>query len=155
MGTSEKTNGANEKLWTLPFIIIILISFFASLSYFLIQTLVTSYALSFGAELAAAGSAVGAFSIAAMVIRPFSGFFADRLNKKILLAVTTAMMGLALILYNFCHSVGMLVFIRIFHGIAFGVNGTVNIALAVEFITAWARWHRRSSGRRWAWLSKT
>ena len=134
MGTSEKTNGANEKLWTLPFIIIILISFFASLSYFLIQTLVTSYALSFGAELAAAGSAVGAFSIAAMVIRPFSGFFADRLNKKILLAVTTAMMGLALILYNFCHSVGMLFFIRIFHGIAFGVNGTVNIALAVEYI---------------------
>lgn len=134
MGISEKTNGANEKLWTLPFIIIILISFFASLSYFLIQTLVTSYALSFGAELAAAGSAVGAFSIAAMVIRPFSGFFADRLNKKILLAVTTAMMGLALILYNFCHSVGMLFFIRIFHGIAFGVNGTVNIALAVEYI---------------------
>ena len=134
MSVSAKTNNANEKLWTLPFIIIILISFFASLSYFLIQTLVTSYALSFGAELAAAGSAVGAFSIAAMIIRPFSGFFADRMNKKILLAVTTAMMGLALILYNFCHSVGMLFFIRVFHGIAFGVNGTVNIALAVEYI---------------------
>ena len=28
----------------------------------------------------------------------------------------------------------MLFFIRIFHGIAFGVNGTVNIALAVEYI---------------------
>ena len=129
-----KSNASEERLWTLPFIIIILISFFASLSYFLIQTLVTSYALSFGAELAAAGSAVGAFSIAAMIIRPFSGFFADRLNKKILLAVTTGLMGLALILYNFCHSVGMLFFIRIFHGIAFGVNGTVNIALAVEYI---------------------
>lgn len=134
MKAFAKSNKSDEPLWTLPFIIIILNSFFASLSYFLIHTLVTSYALSFGAELAAAGSAVGAFSIAAMVIRPFSGFFADRLNKKYLLAATTAMMGIALILYRFCHSVGMLFFIRIFHGIAFGVNGTVNIALAVEYI---------------------
>ena len=134
MKESVKNAQSGEKLWTLPFIIIILISFFASLSYFLIQTLVVSYAVSFGAELAAAGSAVGAFSIAAMIIRPFSGFFADRMNKKVLLAVTTGMMGVALILYHFCHSVGMLFFIRIFHGIAFGVNGTVNIALAVEYI---------------------
>ena len=80
MKAFAKSNKSDEPLWTLPFIIIILISFFASLSYFLIQTLVTSYALSFGAELAAAGSAVGAFSIAAMIIRPFSGFFADRMN---------------------------------------------------------------------------
>ncbi|MBQ6550961.1 MAG: MFS transporter [Lachnospiraceae bacterium] len=134
MGLFGKSTGSDEKLWTKPFIIIILNSFVASLSYFLIHTLVTSYALSFGAELAAAGSAVGAFSIAAMVIRPFSGFFADRLNKKLLLAATTALMGLACVLYSFCHSVGMLFFIRIFHGIAFGVNGTVNIALAVEYI---------------------
>ena len=134
MNTTEKTENPKEPLWTLPFVIIILISFFASMSYFLVHTLVTSYAVSFGADLAAAGSAVGAFSIAALIIRPFSGFFADQINKKILLAVTTAMMGVALVLYSFCHSVGMLFFIRIFHGIAFGVNGTVNIALAVEYI---------------------
>ena len=134
MNTTEKAENPKEPLWTLPFVIIILISFFASMSYFLVHTLVTSYAVSFGADLAAAGSAVGAFSIAALIIRPFSGFFADQINKKILLAVTTAMMGIALVLYSFCHSVGMLFFIRIFHGIAFGVNGTVNIALAVEYI---------------------
>ncbi|MCR5278612.1 MAG: MFS transporter [Lachnospiraceae bacterium] len=134
MKSTDKTNQPTERLWTLSFIVIILNSFFASLSYFLIHTLVTSYALSFGAELAAAGSAVGAFSIASMIIRPFSGFFADRLNKKVLLALTTALMGIALILYSGCHSVGMLFFIRIFHGVAFGVNGTANIALAAEYI---------------------
>ena len=133
--TLESASGSRKEiLWSASFIELIALSFITSFSYMSVQTLVSSYAVSYGAELAAAGSAVGAFSISAMIIRPFSGFFSDKLNKKLLLCGTTLLLVVSLAAYCLCHSVPLLFVIRILHGAAFGVNSTVNMALAVEHI---------------------
>ena len=123
-----------EKLWNLGFIELIAISFLSSLSFSCIHPLVSSYAVSYGAELTAAGTAVGIYSISAMCVRPFGGYFTDKLNKKNLLFVSTLLLGLSFFAYVFCRSISLLIALRIVHGIAFGINSTVNFALATKYI---------------------
>ena len=127
-------DNAKEKLWNKEFIELILISFISSLSFSCIHSLVSSYAVSFGAELTAAGTAVGIYSISAMCVRPFGGYFTDRLNKKNLLFWSTVLLGLSFFAYVLCRSITLLIILRIVHGMAFGINSTVNFALATRYI---------------------
>ena len=94
----------------------------------------SSYSVSVGASLTQAGIVAGAFSIAALVLRPFGGFFSDHFNKKYLLVFTTILFTLCFLGYSVCHTVLSLTAIRMIHGAAFGINSTVNLALATEFI---------------------
>ena len=128
------TSTKQDRLWNAEFIELIVLSFLTSFSFSLIHSLVSSYAVSFGAELTAAGAAVGIYSIAAMVVRPFGGFITDHYNKKKLLFLSTLLLGISFLGYVFCHSIMLLILLRIIHGVAFGINSTVNLALAVEYI---------------------
>ncbi len=129
-----KTAAKQDRLWNPEFIELIALSFITSFSFSLIHSLVSSYAVSFGAELTAAGTAVGIYSIAAMVVRPFGGFITDHYNKKKLLFLSTLLLGVSFLGYVFCRSISLLILLRIIHGVAFGINSTVNLALAVEYI---------------------
>lgn len=127
-------NKQKEKLWNREFIELILISFISSLSFSCIHSLVSSYAVAFGAELTAAGTAVGIYSISAMFVRPFGGYFTDKLDKKKLLFYSTMLLGLSFFAYVFCRSITLLIILRIVHGMTFGINSTVNFALATRYI---------------------
>lgn len=122
------------KLFNLSFIELMFISFATSLGYSMISPLMSSYSVSIGASLTHAGIIGGAFSIAALILRPFGGFFSDHFNRKYLLVMTTIMFTLCFLGYSVCHTVPALVLIRLIHGAAFGINSTVNLALATEFI---------------------
>jgi len=127
-------NDTKEKLWNIGFIELIAISFLSSLSFSCIHPLVSSYAVSFGAKIEAAATAVGIYSISAMCVRPFGGYFTDRYNKKVLLFISTLLLGISFFAYVFCKNITLLMILRIIHGVAFGINSTVNFALATKFI---------------------
>jgi len=78
---------------------------------------------------AVAGAVTGAFSIAAMVIRPFSGFVSDRFSRKKLLVFSTGFMALCTLGYGFTSDPSVLLLLRILHGLAFGISSTVNMAV--------------------------
>lgn len=123
-----------KKLLNKNFLLLIIISLVTSLGYSMISTLVSSYAVSFGAQLAAAGLIAGIFSISALVCRPFGGFITDLLNKKWLCILTTIFISLLMASYALCANIWPLLLVRIFHGAVFGLNSTVNMALAAEYI---------------------
>ena len=133
-GDSSQMTGKPTKLFNLSFIELMFISFATSLGYSMISPLMSSYSVSVGASLTQAGIVAGAFSIAALVLRPFGGFFSDHFNKKYLLVFTTILFTLCFLGYSVCHTVLSLTAIRMIHGAAFGINSTVNLALATEFI---------------------
>lgn len=122
------------RLYNITFIELMLISFATSLGYSMIATLISSYSVTIGASLTYAGIIAGVFSIAALTLRPFGGFFSDNFNKKYLLVITTVMLAACFLGYSVCHAVVPLILIRLLHGAAFGINTTVNLALAAEYI---------------------
>ncbi len=122
-----------EKLLNRQYVMFSLINLVVSISFSMVSTTITKYACSIGTTVAVAGAVTGAFSIASMVIRPFSGVLSDRLNRKTLLAASTFAMGVCTFLYGLVSDTTLLFAIRILHGICFGVSSTVNMALIPGF----------------------
>ncbi len=121
------------KLLNRQYVMFSLINLVVSISFSMVSTTMTKYAYSIGTTIAMAGAITGAFSIASMVVRPFSGLLSDRMNRKMLLVVSTFAMGVFTVLYGFVSDTAMLFLIRILHGVAFGVSSTVNMALIPGF----------------------
>jgi len=134
---SEEMNGGpvmKEKLWTAPYITLISLGTFISISFYMVMPLLTKYAIQRGVPISVAGVIVGMFSITALFARPFAGIISDSLNKKYVFISATALIGLSLIGYSFSSGIASLIVFRIIHALAFSVNGTVNLALVARIV---------------------
>lgn len=122
------------KLLNGPFILLIIVSFITAMSFNMVYVTISKYALEVTPSLTIAGIIAGVFSISALLIRPIAGVTADSVNKKILCIAANLLMSFALLGYMFSYNVPVLFFFRILHGVAFGISGTVNIALVTNYI---------------------
>ena len=59
---------------------------------------------------------------------------ADRLNRRLLLTVATVVLALSALSYSLATTVPTLVMVRVIHGIAFAVSGTVNVVLIASLV---------------------
>lgn len=100
----------------------------------MIVTLISPYGVSLGADLTTAGALTGIFSLAALFIRPFGGYMADRIHKKKMCIWSTVLIAVAILSYALMPGIITLFAARILHGIAFGISGTANIALVCKFV---------------------
>ena len=128
------TNPRPIKLFNKKYIFFSLINLFISISFSMVSTTMSRYVHGIGMSVAIAGAITGAFSIAAMVIRPFSGFVSDRFNHKKLLVYSTLLMALCTFGYGFTENGSLLLGLRIVHGMAFGICSTVNMALIAGIV---------------------
>lgn len=123
-----------DRLWTLPYILLILMGTFTSTAFYMVNPSMAKFSISLGATVTLAGVITGMFSITALVARPVSGLIADRVNRKLLLIISVYIMGLAALGYAFARSIPMLVALRIVHGVAFSINSTVNVTMIANLI---------------------
>ena len=123
-----------DKLWNLPYILILAVSTFSSFSFYMVATIMSKYLVSLGATIAFAGFVVGMFSITSLVCRPFCGLMADRLNNIWLLIISNLLMSAGLIGFALSANMPSMILFRILNGVGFSINGTVQIALVVHFI---------------------
>lgn len=123
-----------ERLFNKNFILLITVSLITAFGYSMMASLVSSYAIDLGASLTVAGVAAGIFSLAALISRPFSGYATDIFNKKNICTLATALIAFSILGYLVAPNIQIFLFVRILHGIAFGVSGTANLALVSEYI---------------------
>ncbi len=123
----EKKRGGT--IFTLPFVMLMVVSFFISGSFYLVNTSLSSYAVSMGASLTMAGVIVGCFSITSLVVRPFSGVLVNRMAKKKVLLLACGFMFVASLAYVMVGRPELLIAVRVLHGIGFALNGTVSLVL--------------------------
>ena len=126
--------GKSTGLWTAGFIILMIAQTCDLLCYNMITPVVASYATLQGAGIADAGIIAGAITFVAIFARPFSGFFSDRLNRKLLILVTVAVSGIAMLGYAVSPNLGVFTVFRIIHGVAYAVFSTVIVAAAASQI---------------------
>lgn len=128
-------NNKNElKLFSKNYNLLILVSLITSFGFSMIASLISSYAVSLGAGLSAAGVLAGIFSLAALLIRPLGGYATDILSKKNMCVFSTILICIAMLGYALSPGIKTMFAVRILHGVAFGISGTANMALVCECI---------------------
>ncbi|GJL10471.1 permease [Klebsiella oxytoca] len=126
-----------EKLWTKDFWAITIISFIIFFVFYVHLTLLPIYiADNLHATADKAGLLVTCFLIAAIIIRPFAGQWVGKYSNKTVLMLSSLAFLVVTALYPLCHSIEALLFIRVLHGITFGVITTVKGTISARLIPA-------------------
>lgn len=116
------------------YILIVLSGLAVSFGYSMIAPLIAPYGVSLGAGLTAAGVLTGIYSIAALVIRPVSGYASDVFEKRNVCILSTVLLTIAMLGYSIAPGIKTMFAVRALHGIAFGIQGTVNIAILYDYV---------------------
>lgn len=126
-----------EKLWTKDFWAITLISFIIFFVFYVLLTLLPLYiADKLHASADKAGLLVTLFLAAGIVVRPFAGQWVGKYSNKTILMLSSLAFLAVTALYPFCRSIEALLFIRVLHGITFGVITTVKGTISARLIPA-------------------
>lgn len=131
---STSSTPAKDPLWTRPFIIILAISVFTCTASQMVTPLISKFALSLGAPLTLASTIASFMSLTALFCRPVSGIVSDRMNRKKIMILSTAVVTASIACYACSTNITMLFTARIIHGIAFSFMGVSNMALGSDFV---------------------
>lgn len=124
----------NERIFTLPFCMILIMSVISGSASYMVNPVLPDFLVSRGAPLEITGIISSLMSLVALFGRPFAGAASDRFNKKILMVISYVLSIGCLYLYSISNSVPMIIFVRILHGIAFSLSGTVSMAFGADFL---------------------
>lgn len=106
------------------------ILFFISLSA-LLPTL-PNYIADIGGNKSQVGIVISAFAMGVLVFRPLIGKSVDTFGRKMVLIFGSFIFIISPIMYNFIHSIGILIPVRVFHGLGLAAFGTASITLITD-----------------------
>ena len=119
------TQVVREQLWTKRFVLALGVSFFISMVFYLLMTSMALYAVhEFSAGEVASGMASSVFVIGAVGSRLVSGTAIARLGQRRVMLAGLVLFALAAATYLVVNSLGLLLAVRVLHGIAFGFAHT-------------------------------
>lgn len=119
----------DQRLWTKTFIIGIVVNLFMSTVFYLLMTTMAVYAVDrFAASDAGAGLASSGFIIGAVVGRVLAGKYLDVVGRRRTLVLSMAVFVVAGIAYIPADGLGLLIAVRLVHGLAFGLGNTALVA---------------------------
>lgn len=102
--------------------------------YFLISVLPIYVTNVMQADKSITGLVLAMYTIAALLIRPFSGIAVDSLGRKVIYIWSFLFFSLLFGLYGFVATVFLMGALRFAHGLAWGVTSTSGTTLAVDII---------------------
>jgi len=131
---TQKRTDAREKLWTPDYVIVMAASLGISMcNYFFFSTL-PLYAQKMTGSAALAGLMTGAYTLAALAVRPLAGSLSDRIGRTRLLIAGAALCALSCLCYRLAPVLALLLAVRALHGVGFGVHSTAGGAVAADVI---------------------
>lgn len=152
MSFAASTPQPPSRLWSRNFILVSLTNLFQSLVFYLLVTAMALYAVNeFQASAVMSGLAVSGFVLGSVLARLLTGQAMEFIGRRRTLLVSMALFLVASALYLTVDSLGMLIAVRVLHGVTFGAASTV-VATAVQGMIPP---HRRSEGTGWFGTSTT
>ncbi|MBW9159196.1 MFS transporter [Clostridium tagluense] len=141
-----------SKLWTKDFTIITLTTFFLYLTFYLLMTTLTVYAIKqFSASQSQAGLASSMFVIGALFSRILAGKYIEVIGRKKLLFTGLILFLIAAISYFPADNLNLLLIVRFIHGAVFGIASTAMATAIMDIIPS----ERRGEGTSYYSLSIT
>lgn len=89
-----------------------------------------------GADNTTSGLLLATYTVAALVVRPFGGYWVDRYGRKAILIGSFLVFALMFAAYAAATSVAALAVVRVVHGVAWGLVGTAAGTIVVDLVPA-------------------
>lgn len=141
-----------SELWTKDFIIITVTTFFVYLTFYLLMTTLTVYAIKqFSASQSQAGLASSIFVIGALLARILVGKYIEVIGRRKLLFTSLGLFLITSISYFLAYNLNLLLVVRFIHGAVYGVATTVMATAIMDIIPS----ERRGEGTNYYSLSIT
>ena len=123
-----------KSIWSLPYILMIAISLFDTLSYMMVVYVITQYSVDIGIKASVASIIVSAMIVSTFMMRPFGGRLLDRFNPKKVLTIAFGGLVVTMALYFVAKSFITLLLVRILHGVCYSINTLATVALVGEML---------------------
>lgn len=123
-----------ERLWTAPYVMILIVNAVNGIASYMVNPIMPDFLAANGVAFELTGIISSLLSWVALVFRPFSGALSDRGNKKVLTIGAFLVTAGCMLGYYFVGSASAVVAVRIIHGVAFAVSGTISMAFATSFV---------------------
>lgn len=124
-----------EKMWNRDFILLTLSNFFMCITYYALISALPIYLVN---ELHAGKSQVGvvlaAYTVASVMIRPFSGFALDKFGRRTVFLIALILYTGLFAGYLMAVSIAALIFLRLAQGLTWGVTTISGSTIAVDII---------------------
>ncbi len=124
-----------DKLWTANFIFICLANFLMFFSFYLLLPTLPFYLTEhFACSSSMVGLVLSCYMIAALLIRPFSGYLVDMFTRKPLYMISQFIFVGVYIGYPLAATVMSFILIRSIHGLAFGSSSVASNTLVIDIM---------------------
>lgn len=124
------TEAPIEALWTRGFVLLLSASLFYFMGVYLLLPTLPLYAVHLGGGGAAAGLLMGFFTVAAVTVRPLTGWALDAYGRKTILVVGTALSAVVIFAHQWAGGIALLLLLRFVNGMGFGLQTTAAYTLA-------------------------
>lgn len=122
-------------LWTPSFALACAANFLLGMSFYVLMPTLPFHLMDqLGVDEAVAGGILASYVIAALLVRPFSGFIVDNVNAKHAYLVALAAYVLCTAGYLWAATVAAFVFVRIGIGLTFAILSTASNTQAIDII---------------------
>ncbi|TSA26045.1 MAG: MFS transporter [Bacteroidetes bacterium] len=123
------------KLWSRSYILLALGNLMMATGfYFLIPTLPVYVVEVLKARTSDVGYVLAAYTVSALIIRPFTGIALDTWGRKWIYLISLLIFTLTILLYPMIASFGVLLILRFFHGFSWGATTTSGMTAVVDVI---------------------
>ena len=126
-----------ERMWNKDFVLLIMSNFLMYITYYAVISVLPIYLVS---ELHATKSQVGvvvaAYTIASVLIRPFSGFTLDRFSRRVVFLVALVIYTMLFAGYLVAITMTALILLRFAQGLTWGFTTISGSTIAVDIIPA-------------------
>lgn len=130
----KNTVVSNPKLWTLDFVLICLSSFTVCLTFHSLIPTLPMYIQEYGGSKGMAGLAIAALTVAAVVIRPVTGWALDRYGRRAILITGLLTFLIPSLVYTLMLPIIPLLFFRFLQGFGWGIGTTSQATVASDVI---------------------
>lgn len=136
-------NKNKEKLWNSEYIKVMLANFALFFAFFLITPLLPLYLSEhFDASKDTIGIVLSGYVLAALFVRPFSGYIVDSFDRKKVLMICTLIYAFFFGTYLIASSLLIFAIVRTLHGVPFGATTVANSTVAIDTLPS----SRRNEG---------
>jgi len=124
-----------DKLWTQSFVSACIGNFLLFFAFYLLLPILPLYLIEvFGTNRSSVGIILSCYTLAALVVRPISGFVLDMFNRKPLYLLAYFLFILCFVGYTLAGLLSLFIVVRIMHGLTFGMVTTAGNSLIVDIM---------------------
>jgi len=124
-----------DQLFTKSFIFACIGNFLLFMGFYLLLPVLPLYLIdTFHSSKSDVGLILSCYTVAALAVRPFSGFLADKFDRKPVYLLAYALFVLVFIGYPLVETVLLFTLMRVIHGLTFGMVTTAGNTLIVDIM---------------------